>query len=487
MASPEPPDLSSATESPPDLSSGAGSPPDLSGDESGTVAAPAAPSCCRRRCLARFAEGPLLEAWNDWNETVVCGASADHHHDCVFQLVRALLSRSQLRLKYRFLGETVCRSAWCRLTQISNRNVSNFLTAAREGLPTRRGDARAMNGREPGAQNDSANAYLALLYDEVAEWMPDRPTVACDMPAAPAPTPGLCDWLAAPAVDGPSEAHRGRRYLAHRNLTELYAAYAAECSDTVSYSWFCVLFRAWRPVLRFLPDRGTHSKCPDCEHFKELNRRATAASDQGAVLAAYRLHLASQAADRTVAAQLAHNSRRAMLGETTSAALYMTMDGMDQAKFRVPRNTSQSKDLSGRQRPQLHCVGAIVEGLADLYFFNDSRVGKNANLQVTLTARTLGVVTEILCGRPGVSLPRHLVIQSDNAAGEGKNQIVMKFCAWLVWRGTFESVTMCMFRVGHTHNQQDQRFSVLAGALNASDVLEDRSGFEELSVAARVA
>ena len=46
---------------------------------------------------------------------------------------------------------------------------------------------------------------------------------------------------------------------------------------------------------------------------------------------------------------------------------------------------------------------------------------------------------------------------------------------------------MCMFRVGHTHNQQDQRFSVLAGALNASDVLEDRSGFEELSVAARVA
>ena len=38
------------------------------------------------------------------------------------------------------------------------------------------------------------------------------------------------------------------------------------------------------------------------------------------------------------------------------------MDGMSQAKFRAPRNISQSKDLTGRQRPHLHCVGAIVDG-----------------------------------------------------------------------------------------------------------------------------
>ena len=43
-------------------------------------------------------------------------------------------------------------------------------------------------------------------------------------------------------------------------------------------------------------------------------------------------------------------------------ALYMTMDGVDQAKFRVPRNASQSKDLAGRPRPRLHCAGAIVGG-----------------------------------------------------------------------------------------------------------------------------
>ena len=73
-------------------------------------------------------------------------------------------------------------------------------------------------------------------------------------------------------------------------------------------------------------------------------------------------------------------------------------------------------------------------------------------------------------------MPAHLVIQSDNASGEGKHQTVMKFCAWLAWRGSFETVTMAQYRVGHTHNQQDQRFSVVASGLSASDVLEDRSG-----------
>jgi len=402
----------------------------------------------------------------------------DHHHDCVFQLVQAL-ARGQLRFKFSFLGETVCRSAWCRLVQISPWLLQRFQQFAREGKPQKPVDQRTLNGRPVADVANEVNAFFAKLYEEVAEWRPDADRRSGECKPHPLTVvPQLSEWLAAPAVEGPSEAHRGRRYLAHPNVVELHAHYSAEAAVPASYSHFVKLFRAWRPVLLFLKNHGTHSKCPDCEHFKELNRRATAVSDQTLALDAYRQHLAAQARGRAHAAYLAQGSRRAMLGEAVDSdgMLYMTMDGMDQAKFRMPRNTSQSKDLSGRQRPQLHCVGAIVEGLADLYFFNDSRVSKDANLQVTLTARTLGVVADMLCGRPGVSMPRHLIIQSDNAAGEGKNQTVMKFCACLVWRGTFASVTMAMFRVGHTHNQQDQRFSVLASALSAADVLEDCRG-----------
>ena len=166
------------------------------------------------------------------------------------------------------------------------------------------------------------------------------------------------------------------------------------------------------------------------------------------------LHLAAQYSDRAVAASLSMSSRASVRGEVAADAslLSLCMDGMDQAKFRAPRNISQSKDLTGRQRPQLHCVCAIGVGVSDFYYFNDLRVSKDANLQITLLARTLGVVIDILeTARPGAQVPTHLVVHSDNASGEGKNQTVMKFCAWLVWRGTFETVTMTQFRVGHTH------------------------------------
>ena len=112
--------------------------------------------------------------------------------------------------------------------------------------------------------------------------------------------------------------------------------------------------------------------------------------------------------------------------------------------------------------------------MSDFYYLNDLRVPKDANLQVTLLAHTLGVVTGILeTVRLGVQVPTQLVLHSDNASGEGKNQTVMQFCAWLVWCGKFETVTMTQFRVGHTHNVQDQRFAVVAGALKAQQVLED--------------
>ena len=78
-----------------------------------------------------------------------------------------------------------------------------------------------------------------------------------------------------------------------------------------------------------------------------------------------------------------------------------------------------------------------------MYYFNDLRVPKDANLQLALLARTLGVVIDILeTGRPGAQMPVHLVVHSDNASGEGKNQTVMKLCGWLVWRGMFETVTV---------------------------------------------
>ena len=447
------------------------SPPDLSGSDS----VPAlAGRCCPNDCLAQFEAAPELrehlDIWRQW----VAGVSHEHHLDHVFQLLLDLsvASGGSRRKVYRFLGRSVCRRGWARLVQVSAMAVTRMMQAVRGGLAQRPRDGRCCNGRDP-EEGLSVGAFLEDTYNSVAEWMPAATDVVA--PAVPA----LSEWLAAPAGPSATAATVGRngvRYLAHPSIQDLFYTYQSQESPrrAASYATFLRIFKSWRHKMVFVK-AGDHSKCPDCEHFKELNRRATARSDQDAILKSYRLHLAAQYSDRAVAAHLSLRSRASVRGEVPSqeSLLVLCMDGMDQAKFRAPRNTSQSKDLTGRQRPQLHCVGAIVDGVADFYYFNDLRVSTDANLQITLLARTLGVVVDILETRPGARVPRHLVVHSDNASGEGKHQTVMKFCAWLVWCGIFETATMTQFRVGHTHNAQGQRFAVVAGALNAQQVLED--------------
>ena len=77
------------------------------------------------------------------------------------------------------------------------------------------------------------------------------------------------------------------------------------------------------------------------------------------------VHLASMFADRKLEARVN------MLSESSTAEgcpfdgriLKCDLDGMDQAKFRVPRNVESSKQLEPLWRPQLHVTGAIVWGV----------------------------------------------------------------------------------------------------------------------------
>lgn len=74
-------------------------------------------------------------------------------------------------------------------------------------------------------------------------------------------------------------------------------------------------------------------------------------------------------------------------------------------------------------------------------------------------------------------MPKMLRIHSDNASGEGKNQIMFKFAAWLVWKGLFNEVILTQFRVGHSHSKIDQRFSECRTVLAEAPVLEDPDSF----------
>ena len=76
-----------------------------------------------------------------------------------------------------------------------------------------------------------------------------------------------------------------------------------------------------------------------------------------------------------------------------------------------------------------------------------------------------------------VPMPTGFSLHTDNATGEGKNQVVAKYLAWLTYKGLFKYTELSQHGVGHTHGQQDQRFSEACTALKKTDQLQDPDDF----------
>jgi hypothetical protein len=67
--------------------------------------------------------------------------------------------------------------------------------------------------------------------------------------------------------------------------------------------------------------------------------------------------------------------------------------------------------------------------------------------------------------------PEHLWIQADNCTGANKNHVVLAFCGWLVATGVFKTVQLNCLLVGHTHEDIDAFFAVIATALKSETQL----------------
>ena len=138
-----------------------------------------------------------------------------------------------------------------------------------------------------------------------------------------------------------------------------------------------------------------------------------------------------------------------------------------QAKCRFPR-LENTKHHSKLWRPQAHCVGVLVAGVMEAYYFLPPQLAADSNMNITLLTHTLDLVQHVLSSR-GKRMPSHIVFQQDNTAREGRNQWVMQLAAALILKETFRSVTIQFLPVGHTHIDIDQRFSIIATALKRED------------------
>ena len=143
----------------------------------------------------------------------------------------------------------------------------------------------------------------------------------------------------------------------------------------------------------------------------------------------------------------------------------MIIDGMDQAKTKIPNKVRHSKDTDPLFRQAVHVTGILDHG-ADVpahVLLEDCRATKDPNNTINALCHALRA------HQVQGPLPEILYLQLDNAVGENKNRFVLLFCALLVGAGVFKKVKLSFLPVGHTHEDIDQIFSRFAEALRHRD------------------
>ncbi len=306
--------------------------------------------------------------------------------------------------------------------------------------------------------------YLALASDGFPEHDLDNPVASC--------TATLSSSCAV-------------KWLAPTTLNDLYSLYTTwETGSTAETASWSTFYRAWHGVWKNkqlrIRENGQHARCTTCA---ELSKRLASCHDvqeKADLVKARQEHLTSMMSDRDLEMVLNRMSESSSEKDQqkSNGILKLDIDGMDQAKFRCPRNLVSAKALSDHWRPTLHIVGVLIWGALEEYILMPPDLPKDSSTTCTCVCLALDECARILQDRNS-KMPNHLVIQADNTCRENKNSTVIGLAAFLVSCGRFESVSVHYHRVGHTHGALDQRFSVLGSLLQRQQVPQDPTDFQD--------
>lgn len=172
-----------------------------------------------------------------------------------------------------------------------------------------------------------------------------------------------------------------------------------------------------------------------------LHRRRSSRSNRSSIVAcklcqAYTAHLVSQWCDRQIywhARDLSQRVAENMHAVSLAQCLVCIMaDGMDQAKFAIPRsNRAKVKGLDKFARPLVHVGGVWAHGWSIEFHACLPDVRKDANANIESISRSL----DRILARAG-SLPPHIWLQQDNAPNQCKNQKMFRWSIYTVIKGS---------------------------------------------------
>ena len=111
---------------------------------------------------------------------------------------------------------------------------------------------------------------------------------------------------------------------------------------------------------------------------------------------------------------------------TLRSLLTIAADGMDQAKYRVPRFKSHNHLTEHVPRVALHVHAAWAHGFGLHFAATTPQIPKDAQTNLEVICRLL----DIVFAAAGGTLPEELWLQLDNTGRENKNQRVFRWCIY---------------------------------------------------------
>jgi hypothetical protein len=442
---------------------------------------------CRRECFTNFTAEAIDELRGQR-----LNASEEDRARLAFESVRVQICDADGHIvpgytKWTLKGIRVCRPFWEHAHAVGHGGVDRAkkLLLAGASKPLER--LPRMPAVDAAKKYDQADAWFFELYQGLGEPLPVAdPAGAVDMDVyeriddADHPLWALRIFVVA-------EHYAPKRYLNPGCFEDLWMMHEVmeKVEDQVSKS---TLRRVWCDRWKkFLPFRnvGQGKRCRVCAKIDQERVQATTTDERAAVAQEKKDHIRNVMADRVVsvrANRTAEQDAKQPTCDGIGQVLKITIDGMDQAKFRCPRNLASSAEFDACFRPQLHMVGTICHGHFEAYFIMDADQAKDANANCTIISRCLDLLLEGST-EPGTAwpsqcvLPRTLIVAADNTSRESKNQIFLNYMAYLVATHKFEATETQFLQTGHTHNELDQRFSSVGAYLSRSPVLEDPHEF----------
>ncbi len=321
------------------------------GDTSDKVALRSTHCECKRRCPEKFD----MDAVETKRTLMQTSLGRKNHLQGVFLEVSRRIKEGDVKKRagWKLDGQMVCKVFWAYAHNTSKNKVDFMVKAIRAGHTTLPDIAWKQKERVPKPADkkkaSEVDAWFLDLYRSLAEPLAVEGYDDPDIPEGPGelhltdPAHPLWSLGIITAVGTRKAAKRTLPHLLMKDLWGLYEDDMVKLHGTAPSSKETFRKRyldVWQAVMP-LRHQSNHT-----QRYKAIKR------DRNLDVAGQKI---SEADAHRLRTQAAGEWQATTVGKTT-------LDGMDQAKFRCPRNLASSKEFEHLFRPQLHMTGAITYG-----------------------------------------------------------------------------------------------------------------------------